>query len=204
MESRIMGSPASNAAIRVIREEHHCLAAVIKAMRHFARSIADGGKAPDLKVFRAMLLYICEYPEKIHHPKEDRYLFAPLRRHTNEVDEVIATLEVQHEEGEHLVRELEHALTRYELLGQSHYAAFHDMVEKYSAFYFEHMRMEEEVILPAAKKWLSEQEWTEMGKTFAENRDPLASLNNKDDFDRLFCLITTITPAPLGVGPALE
>lgn len=199
-----MESPASNVAIRVIREEHHCLAAVIKAMRHFARIIAEGGKAPDLKVFRAMLLYISEYPEKVHHPKEDKYLFTPLRGRTNEVDDAIAKLEAQHAEGEHLVRELEHALTRYELLGPVQFQPFYEMVERYASFYFEHMRLEEEIIIPVAKKCLAEDEWAAMSKTFAENKDPLAGLDSKDDFDRLFCLITTITPAPLGVGPALE
>lgn len=204
MESIVMESPASSTAIRVIREEHHCLAAVIKAMRHFARSIAEGGKAPDLKVFRAMLLYISEYPEKIHHPKEDKYLFAPLRSRTSGVDDTIAKLETQHAEGEHLVRELEHALTRYELLGSTQFKLFYAMVERYASFYFEHMRLEEEVIIPAAKKCLTEEEWSAMGKTFAENRDPLVGLDSKEDFDRLFCLITTITPAPLGVGPVLD
>lgn len=199
-----MESPASNIAIRVIREEHHCLAAVIKAMRHFVRIIAEGGKAPDFKVFRAMLLYISEYPEKIHHPKEDRFLFEPLRRRTSEADDAIARLEAQHAEGEKRVRELEHALTRYELLGPGQFKVFHDMVEQYASFYFEHMKIEEEIILPTAKKCLTEEDWSAMSREFAANSDPLSGLDNKEDFDRLFCLITTITPAPLGVGPALE
>lgn len=199
-----MESPASSTAIRIIRQEHHCLVAVIKAMRHFTRIIDEGGKAPDFKVFRAMLLYIGEYPEKIHHPKEDRYLFEPLRRRTGEVNDAITKLEAQHAEGEKLVRELEHALSRCELLGPGQFKTFHDMVEKYASFYFEHMRMEEEVILPAAKKCLTEEEWSAMGREFAANRDPLSGLDDKDHFDRLFCLITTITPAPLGVGPALD
>lgn len=199
-----MESPALNAAIRIIRQEHHGLAAVIKAMRHFTRVIAESGKAPDLKVFRAMLLYISEYPEKVHHPKEDQYLFEPLRRRTHEVDDTIAKLETQHSEGERLVRELEHALTRYELLGPGSFAPFREMVEKYVSFYFEHMTMEEEIILPAARKYLTEEDWSAMANAFAANKDPLTDAGETDDFDRLFCLITTITPAPLGVGPELD
>jgi hemerythrin-like domain-containing protein len=36
-----------------------------------------------------MLYYIREYPEQVHHPKEDRYLFARLRDRTGELDEVL-------------------------------------------------------------------------------------------------------------------
>jgi len=199
-----MKNPVSSNAVRIIHEEHQCLAAVIKAMRHFARLIAEGGKAPDLKVFRAMLLYISEYPEKIHHPKEDAYLFVPLRRRTAEAGDAIAKLEAQHAQGERMVRELEHALTRYELLGAGAFQAFHELVERYAGFYFEHMKLEEEVILPLARRVLTKEDWAEADKAFAANRDPLSGVAGMDDFDRLFRLIVTITPAPLGVGAAIE
>jgi len=199
-----MDNASSNTAIRVIQQEHSCLAAVIKGMQHFTRVIAAGGKAPDLKVFRAMLLYISEYPEKIHHPKEDHYLFAPLRARTHEVDDTIAKLEAQHGQGEHLVRELEHALARYELLGAGAFKEFRELVEQYTSFYFEHMTLEEEIIFPAAKKYLTVEDWTAANSAFGANMDPLSGLEHRNDFDKLFSLITAITPAPLGVGPALE
>jgi hemerythrin-like domain-containing protein len=199
-----MDSSSSNTTIRVIEQEHRCLAAVIRGMQHLTREIAGGGKAPDLKVFRAMLLYISEYPEKIHHPKEDHYLFGPLRARTNEVDRTIAQLETQHGQGERLARELEHALARYELLGSGAFNAFRDLVEQYVDFYFEHMKLEEEIILPAAKKYLTEEDWTTANIAFAANKDPLSGVEYRSGFDKLFSLITAITPAPFGVGPALE
>jgi hypothetical protein len=38
----------------------------------------DATIAPQFKAFRAMVRYIDEYPELLHHPKEDRYPFARL------------------------------------------------------------------------------------------------------------------------------
>lgn len=199
-----MDNPAASTTIRILRDEHQRLAAVIKAMRHFTRLIATEGKAPDLKVFRAMLLYISEYPERAHHPKEDKYLFEPLRRRTSDVNDTIDMLEAQHAEGEKLVRELEHALTRYELLGQKMFAPFHTLVEQYASLYFQHMNAEEEVILPAAERYLKDEDWESARTAFAANHDPLTGFMDDDDFDKLFSLITSITPAPLGVGTALE
>ena len=87
-------------ALRIVREEHERLAAVVHGMRHLARAMEEQGLRPDLKVLRAMLLYISEYPERLHHPKEDRFLFAPLRDHTHQHDAMLVELEVQHAQGE--------------------------------------------------------------------------------------------------------
>ena len=199
-----MRASPSHIAIRVIQEEHDRLSAVIHGMQYFARAIDKGGKAPDPKVFRAMLLYISEYPEKVHHPKEDHYLFSRLRERTTEVEPVIAELEAQHTQGEALVHGLEHALARYEFEGDAAARAFLDMVERYAQFYFNHMRIEEEIILPAANKYLTPEDWASIDHEFALNQDPLLGGEYKEGFDKLFSLIVNITPAPIGVGPAIQ
>jgi hypothetical protein len=101
-------------ALRIVREEHERLAAVVHGMRYLMRAMREKAVQPDLRVFRAMLLYISEYPERLHHPKEDQYLFAPLRQRTHAHDATLAELESQHASGEALVRRLEHLLLRYE------------------------------------------------------------------------------------------
>lgn len=101
-----MQSPRQRNAVRLILDEHKQLSAVIHGMLGFVRLIDKGEKAPGLMVFRAMLYYIREYPEQVHHPKEDQYLFARLRDRTSKLDETLAELESQHTQGEALVREL--------------------------------------------------------------------------------------------------
>jgi len=198
-----MQSPRQRNAVRHILDEHEQLSTVIHGMLYFVRLIDKGEKAPGLMVFRAMLYYIREYPEQVHHPKEDQYLFARLRDRTSELDETLAELESQHTQGEALLRELEHALTRYELEGSSAFPAFRDLVEKYAKFYFSHMRLEEEVILPAASRLLTPEDWTVVDAAFAGNRDPFAGADLKGGLEKLFLLIVNIIPAPDGLGPAI-
>jgi len=198
-----MRSPRQRNAVRLILDEHKQLSAVIQGMLCFVRLIDKGEKAPGLMVFRAMLYYIREYPEQVHHPKEAQYLFARLRDRTSELDETLAELESQHTQGEALVRELEHALTRYELEGSSAFLAFRDLVEKYAKFYFSHMRLEEEVILPGASRLLTPEDWTVVDAAFAGNRDPFAGADLKGDLEKLFLLIVNIIPAPNNLGPAI-
>ncbi|MFS0755166.1 hemerythrin domain-containing protein [Noviherbaspirillum sp. 1P10PC] len=190
-------------ALRIVREEHERLAAVVHGMRHLARAMEEEGLRPDLKVLRAMLLYISEYPGRLHHPKEDRFLFAPLRDHTHLHDAMLVELEVQHAQGEAMVRRLAHALARHEFGGPVELAYFVQQVKRYADFYSRHMRLEEEVIFPALREHLTEQEWQEADEAFAGNRDPLAGLDLKQDFERLYTTIVSITPAPWGLGPAL-
>jgi hemerythrin-like domain-containing protein len=168
------------------------------------RQIEETGKAPDLKVFRAMLLYISEYPEQVHHPKEDHYLFARLGQRSPTAAAVIAELELQHAQGEALVHGLEHALLRYEFLGDSAFPEFAKLVDRYAEFYFQHMKLEENLILPAANESFGADDWQAVDAAFAQNNDPLLGGAYGKEYEKLFSLITTITPAPIGVGPALE
>lgn len=106
-------------------------------------------------------------------------------------------------QGESQVRELEHALTHYELEGATAFQPFFDMVETYAKFYFSHMGTEEDVVLPAAIEFLTPDDWAAINAQFAANADPLAGGEYKEGFDKLFSLIVNITPAPLGLGPAI-
>ena len=191
-------------ALRIVREEHERLAAVVHGMRYLLRAMDKKAAQPDLRVFRAMLLYISEYPERLHHPKEDAHLFAPLRKRTHEYDATLDELDAQHAQGEALVRRLEHLLLRYEFGGEREFAPFAEQVERYAEFYFRHMRIEEEIIFPALRQHFSQEDWEKADQEFIANVDPLAGADLKHDFERLFTTIVSITPAPVGLGPALQ
>ncbi|QCP49871.1 hemerythrin domain-containing protein [Trinickia violacea] len=176
-------------AIHVIVKEHQQLSAVIAGMLRFVRRLEAGGDVPPAMVFRAMLYYIREYPEQIHHPKEDLHLFARLRKRTDELDDVIDELESQHAQGELKVRNMEHALTRYELVGKSALPELRKLVDDYAEFYRKHRRLEEEVILPAAQRYLTSEDWADIDAAFVGNHDPFEGVKLEEDLDRLFTSI---------------
>lgn len=199
-----MRLPPTQPAIRAIQSEHDSLAAVIRAMGQLADAIGKGKKLPELKVFRAMLVYIADYPEKVHHPKEDRYLFALVRRRTESINPILATLESQHALGERLIRDMEHALNQYELQGPDAMMPFVDLVTKYCDFYVDHMRLEEQIVLPVTLEFYTAEDWNTVNLAFAENEDAPVGPLHKREFDKLFSLIANTTPAPIGLGPELR
>jgi hemerythrin-like domain-containing protein len=181
-------------AVQVIMREHQQLSTVVAGMQRFVELLAAGAKTPGLIVLRAMLYYIREYPEQVHHPKEDNYLFARLWHHEYHIDKTLAELEAQHAQGEEHVRNIEHALTRYELVGDAALPALRAMLEKYAAFYANHRRLEEEVILPAARKWLKPEDWDVLDEVFGANRDPFYGAQVEEDLGHLFSLIVNSIP----------
>lgn len=180
-------------ALAVILSEHQQLTTVTAGMRRVVR-LLGGEHAPSPMVLRAMLYYIREYPELVHHPKEDQYLFARLRTRTSAWDDLLDELESQHAQGETRVRDLEHALTRYELKGASALPALRRLVEEYAEFYANHRRMEEEQILPAAVRTLTKEDWDAIDAAFGANRDPFEGVKLEEDLDKLFSMIVNTIP----------
>ena len=64
-------------------------AAVLDAAAFLLGHLRDGRADPDFKLLHAIVQYIEEFPERLHHPKEDQYLFARLKSRTHDADELI-------------------------------------------------------------------------------------------------------------------
>ena len=190
-------------AIRIIEDEHRSLAAVLHGLLYMVRQVREHGAKPDFKVLGAMLYYIDAVPERFHHPKEDKYLFALLRARCAEARPVLDQLQAEHKLGAEKIRSLAHALTRYENGGPAEFEAFAAAVESYANFHWQHMRCEEHEILPLAKQHLTAGDWEAIDAAFAGHTDPLFREKAGDDVHQLFQRILNLAPPPIGVGPAV-
>ena len=187
-----------------LHEEHRSIAAVLSAMEALVRSARQPGVRIDTRVFRAILYYLDVFAEREHHPKEESMLFASLRRRTREGDAVLDELGREHEAGERAIRDLEQAFLRYEEGGKPEFAAFADAVDRFIGRYREHMRKEEEKVMPLAARVLTGQDWAEIEAAFAAHRDPLAGAASETDYEALFHRIVNLAPEPIGLGPRLR
>jgi hemerythrin-like domain-containing protein len=192
----------THAALRIIREEHAALAAMLRSITLLLAQHRRQGSVPDFAVLRAMLFYVDEFPEKRHHKKESELLFPKLRARTPMARDVLDHLDEDHAHGEHRIRALEHALLGFEMMGESRREAFEQAAERYVQFYLAHMAMEEQQILPLAEKMLTPDDWAELDAAFLANRDPLTGSAPEDDYRALFRRIVNVVPAPLGLGAA--
>lgn len=191
-----------NSALVIIHDEHRSLAAVVHGLRYLVREMRERNAPPNFKLLWAMIYYLEEFPAKLHHPKEDAYLFARLRQRTHEADEVVAELERQHREGARQVGELERALGHYEAGKPDGLARFATAVETFGAEIMKHMALEESSLIPLAKKHLTAEDWVEIGAVFSENGDPRFDAGSDQECRDLFSRIVNLAPPPIGLGPA--
>jgi hemerythrin-like domain-containing protein len=191
----------SHESIRIIHDEHAALAAMLQSLRMMVKRGPGTDAGNFFDVLRAMLFYIDEFPERLHHAKETELLFPPVAKRAPHLHDAIEKLDKDHAGGEAAVRELQHLLLAWELLGESRRGAFEQATNRFLDFYLEHMRLEETVIMPEAEKLLTEADWKALDAAFATNCDPLTGKYPRDPvYDRLFTRIVMRAPSPIGLG----
>ena len=186
-------------AIQKILDEHRSLSAVLHALKQLARDAQDASVKPGFAAFRAMVRYIDEFPEQLHHPKEDQYLFARLVSRYPEAARLVVALQEEHVKGARLVRELERALLFFEDEWPAGAVEFLRRVDDYAEFHWKHMRKEELELLPLAEQHLTTEDWSVIDAAFEANQDPIAGVHEQD-FRTLFSRIVSLAPAPVGFG----
>ncbi len=185
-------------AIEIVRSEHRALAAVLTALQAFLAGVDDGTYQLDIDLLKAMIQYITELPDRVHHPKEDGYLFVAVRRRSPETAAVLDVLEEEHRHVHDRWRTLAHALDELERAGRPGLVAFRSAVDDYVDFQWRHMATEEAEVLPRAQELLLPEDWAAIDAAFAANDNPWEGSAGK--YRALFTRIVSIAPAPIGVA----
>ena len=180
----------AHSSLQIIRDEHKTLGAMLRAL---GKMIDHGpGDAPEryFDVMRATLFFIDEFPERLHHPKETQLLFPQLARLAPQCRDTLARLDRDHAGSERAIRDLQHLLLGWELVGDSRRQAFESAARYYLELYLGHMRLEDTEVLPLAEQVLQESDWAVLDAAFATNCDPLSGKYPRDPlYDRLFTRI---------------
>lgn len=174
VESNLAAQSDEQRALRLLREEHRSLAAVLHALQE---TIDKTPNPADPALLRAMLFYIEQFPERLHHPKEERHLFARLRRRSGECDALLDELERQHRAGAERFSQLRR------LLDGGDPAAFAGAARAFVQEQWQHMSAEETLVLPAAGRHLLAEDWHAIAAAFEINADP--RFGTVESFDTL-------------------
>ena len=198
-----------HASLTIILHEHRALSAMLRSILLLLREHRRRDTLPDFGALRAMLFYVDEFPEKLHHPKESGLLFPKLRGYSADSDAMLDRLDRDHARGERLILGLEHALLGFEMMGETDQleprrATFESAMYLYVRFYLEHMRIEESEVLPLAEAVLNAEDWAELDSAFLLNRDPLGGFEADAKYGPLFRRIVAALPASGSVGSALQ
>ena len=147
------------------------------------RSFHDGG-APDYELMLAIMYYMTHYPDVLHHPKED-LVFAKLRQRDHSIAATVDRLAAQHASlrarGTELVRELD-GVFEDAVLSR---ATIETTARAYLDEFRNHMRIEEEEILPLASRLLRGKDWAEIDAAIRQFEDPLFGKKTEERYAAL-------------------
>ena len=176
-------------AIEVIKAEHRALNSVLFALHVISRKALRAGGKPYFLWLRTLIEYVDRFSERLHHPKEELYLFRVLERRTPELGRSIARLRREHAaDAGHSIR-MREALANWERGDPKAGPLFVHVASDFARFNWRHMRREEREILPAAEAVFTDADWRQIDQAFAANRDPLASSETRQECEAALRLL---------------
>lgn len=175
-------------AIQHICVQHRNLARVFKCMEAEAPAIVEGTCSPAFTHMAAMLHYIDVFSGQIHHPAEEKYLFAAMRQ--NGTPDHITELAIDaHRAGTKKLAALQSAFPKQKDSFSSQYAHFLELLPGYIAFESDHMAYEESIVLPSAIDVLPAENWVQIADAFCSHNDPLFGVHLATEFAPLHRLL---------------
>ena len=86
---------------------------VVEVLQHSLRDIAADNTEANFNFLAVALYYIDDFPERMHHPKEDEHLFKALRNRSSDFGGVLDDLQGEHVLSAHMLRDMHSALVHY-------------------------------------------------------------------------------------------
>jgi len=174
--------------------EHQTLAAVLQTVKQLALQIAIEPRAEHLRATRAMLVYLGDYPQRVHHRREETELFARLRGRDTALDASLDRLHAEHDASLAAVLRLAYQLNRAEFGAAVERERYRADVDRFVADWYAHIGAEETEVFPAAERLLDDADWQSIADELARERDPLHGLAPDATFDELLKQIVRIAP----------
>lgn len=183
--------PISDAerAVGIIQDEHRSIAVVVQSMRELAQAASGSELASIMNSLERMVAYLYEFPERVHHPKEEQYLHRLLRARVPDYDNMLTHVEAQHRTEGALIEQVQEWVVQAKAGSVGSVLALGDAVEALAKHVLNHIGFEERIVLPAAREWLSDADWAEIAQAFATNDDPRYGDLPAEEFRKLFTQI---------------
>jgi hemerythrin-like domain-containing protein len=148
------------AALARLQNEHHDIARLLRVLERQLAVLREGGW-PRYDLLRSALHYFANFPDLVHHPKEDR-VFARLAERAPSLSAAVADMVAEHDRLGDATRGFETLLERDHVDDPDWRDAVTQSLDAYIDFYWRHMATEEGTLLPRAREVLSEADWEEV------------------------------------------
>ena len=196
------GSPGERDIVTgILAEEHRTLRIVMQILQRLLHEIVHFGTPPDFTLLCSVLYYIDEFPERVHHPKEDNYLFPMLRRRTTRFDSTIRHLRTDHVRSAQMLTRIQRDLVHFQAGARGGLERLTAAVATYAQLLEEHMQTEEQLMLDAREE-LTQDDWQHLAHGLGAQSDPLGhAAAPRNEFRLLRARILNALPTKMRLDP---
>jgi hemerythrin-like domain-containing protein len=170
-----------------LRADHRNMVMLLDLLEVEINSLATSGE-PDYDLVRDIMLYVTEYPDVVHHPKED-IVYRHLKSLRTEIHTDLERVETDHQNLEQLGRKLRNGI---EAISNGANIDRDDLIENfhyYSEQLREHMYWEEINLFSLADELQHYGDWSEVVLKNNEISDPLFGSRVERKYGRLLARI---------------
>jgi hemerythrin-like domain-containing protein len=173
--------------IAALMLDHANIAKILELLESEILAI-EVGKTPDYPLLQDIMCYMNQYPDRIHHPKED-LIFEQLVRRYPTAHAVVSDALDEHVSIGLAGREFDRMLSTSDVdsvdvrerLGKAGFA--------YIRALRQHMFLEEKKLFPMAQTVLTDKDWQEIEEAVDAIEDPLFGAETAKGYERLYRLI---------------
>lgn len=176
-------------------EDHRRLDVVLRVVESHVRE-RDFKVATTLDLLSCLTDYIVEYPERVHHPREERITERMVDKGLTPSERVLVELTVsQHAEltgwTARIAQDVDRLLTRRQMADERFITDFREYVDLQR----QHMCREEQQVFPLAIRLLSLEDWQHIERSDDTATD-VASEGTLDRFRSLYALVESSSRPP--------
>jgi hemerythrin-like domain-containing protein len=146
--------------------------------------LADSDE-PDYELIYDVMTYLAEYPDAVHHPKED-LIYRHIKSKRPDIDDSLQRIEADHEALSQASNEIRRDIDAINAEGLVDRQTIAISLRNYSKDLREHMYWEESKLFELADSMQDDEEWAALQKSHDMARDPLFGSQVELRFQKLF------------------
>jgi branched-chain amino acid transport system ATP-binding protein len=185
-------------AIRIIVQEHQALWRILDLLDLLLSDMNVNEQRPDERLFVKIFDYIEHFSHRVHSTPTDIELYKRLGARSPETVPLLDKLSRGYRVGHERLQELRHLLAQCMTHWPEAREPFSHALARFTEALRKHIRKEEGVVIPRARKLLSEDDWAHIIESRDVENDPLFGERVREEFRELRHEIINCTPERFG------
>lgn len=188
----------SEQAVRIIVHEHQALWRILDLLDQLLSDMNVNDQRPDERLLTTIFDYIQHFSQRVHSTPTDIELYKRLSEKSPETAPLLEKLAKGYVIGHEKLMELRRLLAECEEGWPKGREEFSHALARFTEALRKHIRKEEGVVIPRARKLLTEEDWQQIIEARDVENDPLFGERVREEFRELRHQIVSYTPEKFG------